>query len=98
MANQSNYKIKNLKIIVTKKERGLLVSEEAVEADDELILFVSEVPSLQIRPEIVYPSEPATLPTSHQPWIRKIKTIHSDFRATQEKGRGKEANRSHRER
>lgn len=31
--------------------------------DDEFVFFLGEVPALQVRSEVVYPSEPAAFPT-----------------------------------
>jgi len=37
-----------------------------MEFDDELILFLCKIPSLEVRPQIVYPSKAAALPASKQ--------------------------------
>lgn len=34
--------------------------------NNEFVFFFSEIPSLQIRPQIIYPSQSATLSTSQQ--------------------------------
>lgn len=39
----------------------LPVAEEGVEPDDELLLVVVDVATLDVRPEIVEPPEPAAL-------------------------------------
>lgn len=39
----------------------VLVSNKSMEVDDGLLFFLGEVSPLDIRPEIVGPSEPATL-------------------------------------
>lgn len=43
--------------------------------DDELILLAGEVPAFKVRPEIVYPSEPTTLPTPKQTCKNRQQTI-----------------------
>lgn len=43
-----------------------LVSEEAMELDDELILIAGELAALEVRPQVVYPPEPAALPAPQQ--------------------------------
>lgn len=45
---------------------GLLVSEEAMEFDDELIFFFREIATLEIRSKVVDPPQPAALPTSKE--------------------------------
>ena len=42
----------------------LLVPKKAMEFDDELVFFFSEVATLEIRTEIVDPTESATFATS----------------------------------
>jgi hypothetical protein len=44
-----------------------LVADEGVEFDDELVFFFREASTLQIRTQVVYPSEPAALSASQQP-------------------------------
>jgi len=39
-----------------------------MEVYDEFIFLFSEVASLEIRSEVIYPSESATLATSEQAW------------------------------
>lgn len=41
--------------------------------DDEFIFFFGEVSSLEIRSEVVYPSEPATLAASKQTYKHKVR-------------------------
>lgn len=49
------------------KEKWLLVSKDLVEVDDDLLFLFGELPSLDIRPQIVRPPQPATLPAPVQP-------------------------------
>ena len=53
-----------------KKATRLLVSQQAMEFDDELIFLLREIAALEIRPKVVYPPEPAALATSQQPYTR----------------------------
>lgn len=45
----------------------LLVSEQAMELDNEFVFLFCEIPTLEIRSQVVYPPEPATLTASKQP-------------------------------
>ena len=47
-----------------KESKGLLVSQQTMELDDEFIFFLSEIATLEIRAQIVYPPQSATLATS----------------------------------
>ena len=47
-----------------KESRGVLVSQQTMELDDEFIFFLSEIATLEIRAQIVYPPQSATLATS----------------------------------
>lgn len=47
---------------------GIPVAEQGMELDDEVGFVLLEVPSLNIRPEVVDPSEPATLTAPKQPY------------------------------
>lgn len=38
-----------------------------MEVDDEFIFMRGEIAPLEVRPQVVYPPQPATLPTSLQP-------------------------------
>jgi hypothetical protein len=40
-----------------------LVAEDGVEVDDEVFLLLGEGAPLQVRPQVVYPPQPAALPT-----------------------------------
>ena len=42
----------------------LLVSKKGMEIENCLFFFLGKFPSLNIRPQIICPSKPATLPTS----------------------------------
>lgn len=55
-----------------------------MEFDYELILLICEVPSFQIRAEIVYPSQPATLSTPEQPY-KIVENLVHDFMQGKEK-------------
>lgn len=43
-----------------------LVPKQAMKLDDELIFLLSEVPSLEIRAEVIDPTETTTLSTTEQ--------------------------------
>lgn len=43
---------------------NILVSKNGMEVDDHLLLFISEIASLDVRPQVVDPAEAATLATS----------------------------------
>lgn len=47
--------------------QGPFIPKQTMKFDDDLIFFFSEIASLEVRSQIVYPSQPATLPTSKQP-------------------------------
>jgi hypothetical protein len=52
-----------------KRNKGvinLLVSEQTMKLDDEFIFFFSEITTLEVRAEIVYPPQSATLAASKQ--------------------------------
>lgn len=48
------------------RDKRPLVTQEVVEFDYEIVFFFGEVSTLQIRTQVIYPSQPATLPTSQQ--------------------------------
>ena len=50
--------------------KGLLVSEETMELDDEFIFFFSEIATLDVRAEIVYPPHSTTLARSKQSYTK----------------------------
>lgn len=55
--------------IITRDEKqkvGLLVSEQTMKLDDEFIFFFGEITTLEVRAEIVYPPQSATLAASKQ--------------------------------
>jgi hypothetical protein len=43
------------------------VAKRGVELDDHLFLLLRDVPPLEIRPQVVDPSQPAALPAPQQP-------------------------------
>ena len=45
----------------------LLVAKQCLEVDDDPFLMRGEVPSLDSRPEVVRPPQPAALAAPHQP-------------------------------
>ena len=48
------------------------VAKRGVELDDHLLLLLRDVPPLEIRPQVVDPSQPAALPAPQQPCRSKI--------------------------
>lgn len=46
-----------------KRGQNILVAEQAVELDDKLVFLFGEIPTLEVRSQVVYPPQPATLPT-----------------------------------
>ena len=46
----------------------LPVSKNGMEIENCLFFFLGKFPSLNIRPQIICPSKPATLPTSVKTW------------------------------
>ena len=52
------------------------VAEERLEVDDELLLLIIEVASLDPRPEVVGPPKPAALAAPHQPCTTPTKPVN----------------------
>ncbi|RWW34513.1 hypothetical protein GW17_00000725, partial [Ensete ventricosum] len=50
----------------SKEDDDILVSEQAMELDDELVFFGGKIAALEIGTQVVYPPEPAALATSKQ--------------------------------
>lgn len=55
------------------------VAEEAVEADDEVFFFRTDVPPLDIGAEIVHPSKSATLPAAKQTCVHQFFAVVKIF-------------------
>lgn len=53
--------------VMMMKEIDEPVAYDPMEADDQLLLLRSEPASPDVRPQIIYPPQPATLPTSLKP-------------------------------
>lgn len=43
------------------------VSKELVEPNDEVLLIMCDISSLDVRSQVIQPTKPATLPTSLEP-------------------------------
>lgn len=56
---------------------ALPVADDGVELDDGLLFVLGELAVLEVRPEVVRPSQPATLPTPLEPWYMRIKVQHT---------------------
>lgn len=61
-----------------------------MEADDELLLLLGEAASLEIRPQVVDPSQPATLATPLQSCTQQLSNTHYIIHTLSESERYKE--------
>jgi len=59
-------------------EEASPVPQKLVKPDDELFLIGRYVASFDVRPQVVQPSQPATLATSLQPCTKRISILKSD--------------------
>ena len=66
------------------KEGDALVSEQAMELDDEFIFLLCEVAALEVGPEVVDPPEPAALPAPKQACTNKHGSISKSWVAAQD--------------
>lgn len=59
------------------QDKFIPIPQHLMQIDDGLLFLPAKIPSLDIRPQIIRPPEPATLPTPQQPYKKKAPALES---------------------
>lgn len=57
-------------------KEGLPISQKCMEPDDEVLFIFRDVASLDVRPQVVQPPEPAAFTAPFQPWLKRSSIRH----------------------